>query len=313
METTSSWFAPALLAGLLVAPASASAADEPEQPEEHEASSAELAKAVQNPVADLISVPFQNNVGYDIGAFNRSNWILDIEPVVPLHVSKEWMIVTRTIIPFVYQPNVNATGGASSGMGDINPTLFLSPAHPGAVIWGIGPSFLLPTATQATTGTGKWAIGPSAVALMQTKHWTLGTLVSNLWSFAGIESRASVNHFLLQYFVTYNLPDSWYLTSSPIITADWNASSGNKWTVPFGGGFGKVFKLGKQPLNGYVQLFADPIHPDTPPSPTWELRFQLSFLFPTARPKPPAAAAAGAPAIQTTVSEVRVAPAEVMH
>src|SRR5262249_24604265 len=149
-----------------------------------------------------------------------------------------------------------------SGMGDVNPQFFLVPRNNKTFMWGIGPTFLFPTATQATTGLGKWGIGPTAVGLIQTKHWTLGAVANNIWSYAGQDNRANVNQFLLQYFVTYNLPDTWYVTSSPIITANWNASSGNKWTVPFGAGFGKLIKLGKLPLNVQVQGFTDPIRPD---------------------------------------------------
>ncbi|HTO73977.1 MAG TPA: hypothetical protein VMJ30_09160 [Gemmatimonadales bacterium] len=283
---------------LLSAPAAAAPESAPasgpetgEKPEGEEAESAALARAVQNPVADLISVPFQNNVDYNIGSFDRSMWTLDIEPVIPLHVTEDWMVITRTIIPFIYQPNINAAGGGSSGMGDINPTFFVSPVHAKLFIWGFGPTFLFPTATQATTGTGKWGIGPAAVGLLQTKQWTVGALANNIWSYAGQSNRATVNQFLLQYFVNYNLPDAWYLTSSPIITANWEASSGNKWLVPFGAGVGKIFRLGKLPLNGQVQGFFNPIRPDQPPSATWELRFQVAFLFPTAKPKAAQAAA----------------------
>jgi hypothetical protein len=301
MTTTkiSKWFAGLLAAVLLAAPARVSAQgeqDEKDKPEEDESSKADLQKQIQNPVADLISVPFQNNIGYNIGTFDRSSWILNIQPVVPIHITDNWMIVTRTIIPFVYQPDVQAMGGSTSGMGDINPTVFLAPLNPGKFIWGVGPTFLFPTATQTLIGTGKWGIGPSVVGLFQDKHWTVGALANNIWSYAGDSNRSSINQFLLQYFVTYNLHHEWYVTSSPIITANWKASSGDVWTVPFGGGFGKIVRLGKLPLNAQLQAFADPIRPETPPAPTWEVRFQVAFLFPATKPKPKASETAAAPA-----------------
>jgi hypothetical protein len=282
--------------------------NEKDTPEEDDSSSADLSQEIQNPVADLISVPFQNNVGYNIGAYDRASWVLNIQPVVPIHLTENWMVVSRTIIPFAYQP-VEAMTGSTSGMGDINPTFFLAPLNPGKLIWGIGPTFLFPTATQTAIGSGKWGIGPSVVGLLQTKRWTVGVLANNIWSYAGNADRASINQFLVQYFVTYNLPHSWYLTSSPIITANWNAGSGDKWTVPFGGGFGKIIKLGKLPLNAQVQGFTVPIRPDTTPSPTWELRFQVAFLFPTAKPKPKSSETAAAPALGTKAVAADVTPA----
>jgi hypothetical protein len=313
---TSKWFAAVLAAALLVVPSRAFAQgeqDEKDKPEESESSTAELQEQIQNPVADLISVPFQNNIGYNIGAFDRASWILNIQPVVPIHITESWMVVTRTIIPFVYQPDVQAMEGSTSGMGDINPTVFLAPVNPGKLIWGVGPTFLFPTATQTLIGTGKWGIGPSAVGLLQTKHWTVGALANNIWSYAGDSDRASINQFLLQYFVTYNLPKSWYLTSSPILTANWKAASGDKWTVPFGGGFGKIIRLGKLPLNAQIQAFADPIRPDTTPAPTWEVRFQVAFLFPTAKPKPKSSETAAAPAPAAASKAIAVGGAPAKH
>ncbi len=149
--------------------ASGGGADTGEAPhgeESGETSASDLAKAVQNPVADLISIPFQNNINYNIGPFDRAQNVLNLQPVVPIHISKDWLIITRTIVPFVYQPEVGDTGGGSSGLGDINPTLFLAPANSGLFTWGVGPAFLFPTATQRATGTGKWGVGPSVVALV---------------------------------------------------------------------------------------------------------------------------------------------------
>jgi hypothetical protein len=132
------------------------------------------------------------------------------------------------------------------------------------------------------------------VAVVQTKHWTIGALANNIWSFAGASDRSTVNQFLLQYFVNYNLPDAWYLVSAPILTADWEASSGNRWLVPFGAGIGKIIKLGKLPLNGQVSGYYNAIRPDDPASPNWQLRIQLAFLFPAEKPKHKAAVEASA-------------------
>jgi hypothetical protein len=240
----------------------------------------ELAKATQNPVADLVSLPLQNNLDYDIGPFSRARNTLNIQPVIPHPLTSEWNLIARIIAPIVYQPDATQLAGGTSGLGDINPTFFLSPAHPGQLIWGAGPTFLLPTATQQAVGTGKWSVGPAAVALVQPEPWTIGVLAQNVWSFAGEDDRDDVNQLLLQYFLNFNLPEGWYLASQPIITANWKAASGEEWVVPFGGGLGKIFKLGAQALNGQVAAYWNAVTPDETPSASWQLRLQLAFLFP---------------------------------
>ncbi len=166
----------------------------PDQSASEEEQAKELAKAVQNPVASLISVPLQNNTNFDIGPNHRTQNILNIQPVIPVRVSKNWNLIMRIITPIIYQPSIaslvipvntplNHLG--TLGLGDMNPTFFLSPAKPKKLIWGVGPTFLLPTATDNVLGQGKWSIGPSVVGLVQPGHWTIGILINNVWSFAG--------------------------------------------------------------------------------------------------------------------------------
>jgi hypothetical protein len=238
----------------------------------------DLAKASQNPVSDLISLPLQNNTNFGVGPGDDVQNILNIQPVVPVSLSENWNLITRTIAPVIYQPELVPGTGSEFGLGDINTTLFLSPAKPGKLIWGLGPVFSFPTATEDVLGTDKWSAGPSAVALTIQGPWVVGGLASNLWSFAGDDDRPDVNQFLFQYFINYNLPKGWYVSSAPIITANWEADSGNQWTVPFGGGFGKIFRIGKQPMNAQVQAFYNVEKPDN--GPDWTLRLQLQFLFP---------------------------------
>ena len=165
-------------------------------------------------------------------------------------------------------------------MGDTNPSFFFSPAKAGKLIWGIGPTLLLPTATDDVLGTGKFSIGPTVVALTQPGHWTIGALVNNLFSVAGPSDRSDVNSMTLQYFLNYNLKKGYFLTSQPIISANWNASNGNVWLVPFGGGIARIFKLGPQPVNASIQAYYNAKRPDTLPSPTWQLKFQFALLYP---------------------------------
>jgi hypothetical protein len=183
-----------------------------------------LQKATQNPVANLISVPLQDNMNFGVGPYNGTQNVLNIQPVIPMHLTPNWNLINRVILPVAWQPYTGSNPANASlgtfGLGDLNPTVFLSPAHPGKIIWGVGPAFVFPTATDPALGQGKWSIGPSFVVLAQPGHWTLGLLANNVWSFAGESNRPSVNQFLAQYFVNYNLSGGWYLTSAPIITAN---------------------------------------------------------------------------------------------
>jgi hypothetical protein len=146
------------------------------------------------------------------------------------------------------------------------------------MIWGIGPILQIPTNTDDSLGTGKWGIGPSAVALRIDGPWVYGALVNNIWSFAGPGGDPPINQFLMQPFVNYNFPDGLYLSSAPIITANWKADSSNRWTVPLGGGVGKIFKIGSQPMNASLQSYYNVETPNF--GPDWSLRLQIQFLFP---------------------------------
>lgn len=237
-----------------------------------------LAKAAQNPVANLISVPFQYNANFGFGPEDGVQSVLNIQPVIPFTLSKEWNLITRTIVPIIYQPPVVNGGDDEFGLGDITFTTFLSPSNSEGLIWGVGPAFLIPTATSSVLGQGKFGIGPSVVGLYSKGPWVVGALFNNIWSVAGSDSRPDVNQMTLQPFVNYNLPDGWYLTSAPIILANWEADSDDRWTVPIGGGFGRVFHLGKQPLNVSMQGYWNAERP--PVTGEWTLRFQVQLLFP---------------------------------
>jgi hypothetical protein len=240
--------------------------------------SEDLAKAAQNPVAAMISLPFQNNTLFGVGPDDEVANVLNIQPVIPFTIG-EWNIINRTIVPLIYLPDVTSglpelpegvSGRETFGLGDIN--------HSGPVIWGIGPSLTIPTATDEKIGTEKWSAGPAAVALAQPGPWVVGSLVRQLWSFAGDGDRQDVSQLLIQPFVNYNMADGWYLVSAPIITANWEADSDDTWTVPVGGGFGRIFRIGDQALNAQLQGFYNVEHPQF--GPEWIMRFQLQFLFP---------------------------------
>jgi hypothetical protein len=246
-----------------------------------------LRNAAQNPVASLISVPVQENWNFGIQPGNRTQNVLNIQPVIPLSLGKKWNLITRWITPIIYQPipvpqppGPPAQQTGVYGLGDLNPSFFLSPKK-SKVIWGIGPTFVFPTATNTTyLGQGKFSIGPTVVVLVQPTHWTIGFLANNYWSVAGHSDldKPAVNQFLLQWFANYNMKKGWYLTSGPIITANWRASSGNVWVVPFGGGVGRIMKLGFQPVNITTQFYGNAVHP--PGASPWTMKMQIAFLFP---------------------------------
>ncbi len=250
--------------------------DKPAAPESDENRTAALAKAAQNPVANLISFPLQNNTAFGIGPYSRAQNVLNIQPVIPFHITEKWNLITRTILPVVWQPNDEPRQGWF-GFGDLNPSLFLSPAKPGKLIWGVGPAFVLPTATAEQLGQGKFSLGPSVVGLTTPGHWVIGALVNNVWSVAGPHERAVVNQMLLQWFVNYNMKKGWYFTTSPIVTANWRASGGNQWVVPLGGGVGRIMKLGFQPVNITGQFYGNVVHPEG--ASPWGMRLQIQFLF----------------------------------
>jgi len=194
-----------------------------------------------------------------------------------MHLGENWNVISRTIIPLISQPDP-LRDSSTNGIGDITQSLFLSPAHPGELIWGVGPVFTVPSASDPILGTGKVLFGPTAVFLMTPGHWVIGVLLNNQWSVGGNPLRPAVNSFLAQPFVNYNMEHGWYLTTSPVITANWRAAPGEKWTVPIGGGFGRVFRVGDQPVNAQIQAFYNVERPTG--ASDWQLRFDVALLFP---------------------------------
>ena len=236
----------------------------------------DLTKAAANPLADLISLPIQNNLNMNYGPYSRNVNVTNIQPVIPLFKGK---FITRTILPIVSIPDfAQESDTQSKGLADIVLTGFYVPESKG-LMWGFGPVIELPTGGEER-GSEKWSAGPSLVAISQHGDWTLGVLANNAWSFAGDSDREDVNHMLLNVFLVKQLGKGWNVSSTPIITADWNASKENRWIVPVGGGIGKLTMLGgKLPLNLSTQLYYNAVRPDF--GPKWQWRAQAQFLLPT--------------------------------
>lgn len=257
----------------------------------HAQDSGDLAKASQNPVGDLVSLPFQNNTSFGIGPNDAVSNVLNIQPVYPVSLSENWNLINRGIVPVIYREEVLPALelGDATGLGDISYTGFISPAEPGKLIWGVGPSFLLPTATEDRWASDKWSAGLGVVLLTMPGKWVVGVLAQNVWSFAGDDDADDVNQFLFQPIINYNLNGGWYLTSVPVITANWEANSDNRWTIPIGGGVGKITQWGKQPVDVSLSAYYNVEQPNPlvgqgvnldNQGETWTLRVQVKFLFP---------------------------------
>lgn len=261
-----------LLGAVIAAPASAMT----------DAEKKELAKQSQNPVAKLISVPFENNFNGDYGPDNSKQNVLNIKPVIPMPIGENWNLINRVIMPVVSQPGISGGPSRQNGLGDTTYQGFISPAEPGKVIWGLGPSLQVPTHTDEVLGNENWAAGPAAVVLAMPGHWVLGGLISQVWDFAGSSNDGSdddISLMVVQPFLNYNFDGGWYVSSAPVITANFEADkSSNEWTVPMGGGVGRVFRVGKQAVNAKMAYYYNVEKPDF--GAQWDLQLTLTFLFP---------------------------------
>ena len=234
-----------------------------------EMSTEEIAKASQNPLTAMYSLPIQNNTYLGDEVRNMAN----IQPVLPFDIGDDWTLVTRTILPVTYNGYSDTWG-----LSDTTMTGFFTPKKtgPSGIVWGVGPTVLIPTSIDNSLGFGEWGAGVSAVALAMHGKWVYGGLISNVWSFTG---DSSVNSMTLQPFVNYNLGDGLFIASVPIITADWKADSDNRWVVPLGLGVGKAMKMGSTPFTAQIHAYYNVIAPEAR-NEDWQMRVQVQWLFP---------------------------------
>jgi hypothetical protein len=240
---------------------------------------AALAKKLSNPVAALISVPFQLNYDDDVGAADTGDrWTLNVQPVVPISLSEDWNLISRTIVPLVSQREVFAGAGSQSGLGDIVQSVFFSPKAPtsGGVIWGVGPALLAPTGTDDLLTADQWAAGPTGVVLRQEGRWTVGALANHLWSLGGSGGRPDIDATFVQPFVSYGTPTGWTFGANLESTYDW---TGSQWTVPVNVSASKVTRLGGQlvSVGGGLKYWVD----GAPAAPEGlAFRASVTLLFP---------------------------------
>ena len=228
----------------------------------------------ENPIATRISVPFQSNTYFSSGPLEKTGNVVITQPIVPIKLTRDWYLITRWVTRVVYVPRRSPDHGSAFGLGNLQPEFYFSPAHTGKVTWGVGPKLYLPTATSDALGINRLGGGLAAAALTTNGPWIIGIIAHNVWAGSGKER---VDQMTLSPFVYFNVRDGWYFVSSPVITSNWAATSSGRWTVPLGGGIGRLFKIGKQPVNTRIQGLHNAARPDFGPS--WQLQVQMQFLF----------------------------------
>jgi hypothetical protein len=250
-------------------------------------------RAAQNPLIPAVSVPL--NYTHHGGAANGDVSIGSIEPILPVSLG-DWNMINQLSLNFIGTPGVvngiaelpePYPGSGIAGLGDTNFTALFSPANFGKFYWGIGPAFVFPTDTLFTStedrrsrqlGSGKFSLGPATTFVYQPGPWTLGLKTRQIWSVLGSDSRENVSQFILEPFADFNLGQGWYLTSDMDMIANWNSSSDNRWTVPLGGGVGKLFSLNNFAINTTLQGYYNVVRPDA--GPDWSMNFTLQVMLP---------------------------------
>ena len=235
-----------------------------------------LAKLLENPVGNLISLPFQYNVDFGIGSAKAARQTLNIQPVIPFSLNTDWNLITRTIVPLIVAESPVAGGQTKRGLGDITQSFFFSPKEPvNGYIVGVGPVLRYPSASDSALGGGKWGAGPTGLVFRQDGTWTYGILVNHLWSVAGKSDRSKLNATFIQPGLAYTLPTATTVSASTEALYDWEA---RQWTIPINLNVAQMMKFGNQPVRALIGVRKYVDKPDG--GPDWGMRFQLVFPFP---------------------------------
>lgn len=240
-----------------------------------------LAQKLQNPIADLISVPFQNNTNFNVGPHSGAQNILNVQPVIPMHLTQDWNVITRTIVPLTWSPSFQPAASVPPfGLSVSSFSAFLSPRSTiDGWTWGAGPIIGVPTSTNKNLGSNVWGAGPAVVAVRTARPWVYGLLVNNVFSLGGTSGRGGTAYSVMTInpFANYNFGGGWFIGTVPVITASWQ-TGGAKWTLPVGAQFGRLIKVGgKLPVNLLVGAYYNALRPSG--AGTWQLRTQIAFVF----------------------------------
>jgi hypothetical protein len=241
----------------------------------------DLQKQLVNPIADIVTLPFQWTTNFNAGPFEKPQYTLNIQPVYPVKIGGGWSLINRAIVPLLSNPAVLPGQDRQDGLGDITYEGFFAPTpSQGGWIWGVGPAMVMRTATDERLGAGKWSLGPAVVGIKETGPWTVGALATQVWSFAGDDKRPNVNAFTFQPIVSYRLDSKQSLGYVGIVTADWEQTrSSQRWTVPLGVSYSLLVRPeGFVPMNFVVGAGYNVIRPDN--ASDWFVRFQVNFVLP---------------------------------
>ena len=239
--------------------------------EEGEGASGTLARQKLNPLAYGINLPV--TLSFGVGPHRDPQPTLTLQPRIPLGLTEDWRLVTRSNVSIIHMPEPEET----TGLGDIDVSLFLTPARTGTWVFGAGPILQFPTATDTALGTGKWSAGPTAALVYVGGPWVNGILMSHLWSFAGPDSRAAVSLTQIEAQVSYSFPDDWYIDTNPTISYDWNAPRGERWLIPIGVDVGRAFKIGSQAMSLQLGAYYNVKKPAS--ATEWVVQTQLSWSY----------------------------------
>lgn len=238
---------------------------------------AELAKKLANPIASLISVPFQNNLDHGIGPLKGSRYTLNIQPVIPMAISPNINLISRVIVPVVSQYNISGVGNHESGISDIVASAFFSPSNSkNGFTWGAGPVLLFPSGTDDYLTGKKFGVGPTIVALKQTGGWTIGALWNQIWSVSGSSTREYISQMFVNPFLAYNWKTGAGLTGNLEWTQNWQSNRANVWFSPM---FSGLTSFGKQKVSLAVGPKFNIIAPDEVKA-KFGIRAALVLLFP---------------------------------
>jgi hypothetical protein len=230
-----------------------------------------------NPFTETISVPIENDFNFGVGPGGDPKDSLRLKPVFPAHFFGEWHIFQRPIVQIVAQPAPKPGEDGAFGLGDLEYQLYVSPPSTHDFIWGVGADLWFPTGTATALGSGKSSAGAAGAFRLAAGPWMVGIIATQYWSYAGDPNRSSVSQMSLQPLLFFNFPAGWYLTSSPIVTADWKAASGDVWTIPIGGGVGKHFGADSA-MNVQAQAFYNVAEPAF--AGRWQIRLVFQILLP---------------------------------